>query len=134
VHRPNHLTLAITAVFVLAGLVVGGIAMSQLVADPRSDVAWVSVLLAVGLVLWGIDFAALGAVDDPGDDDAPARVSTRTELLTSGIVAALGYVLLRTASDVPPLLCLLAVVVVVGLRMVERIVRRRRGRGRPTAS
>lgn len=130
-HRPNRLTITITLLFVLAGLVVGGIAVSRLLVAPGSDVAWVSVLLAVGIVLWGVHFATLGAHDDP-EDDAPATVSTRTELLTSAIVAALGYVLLRTSSDVPPLLCLLAVVVVVGLGMTERILRRRRARRPPS--
>ncbi|MBF4583353.1 hypothetical protein ITJ54_11795 [Curtobacterium sp. VKM Ac-2865] len=130
-HRPNRLTITITLLFVLAGLVVGGIAVSRLLVSPESDVAWVSVLLALGIVLWGANFATLGGHDDP-EDDAPASVSTRTELLTSAIVAALGHVLLRTAADVPPLLCLLAVVVVVGFGMTERILRRRRGRQRPS--
>jgi hypothetical protein len=64
VHRPNRLTLAITLLFVFAGLVVGGIAVSRLLAAPGSDVAWVSVLLAVGIVLWGANFATLGADND----------------------------------------------------------------------
>jgi hypothetical protein len=132
VHRPNRLTLTITLLFVLAGLVVGGIAVSRLLASPGSDVAWVSVVLAVGMVLWGLNLATLGDDDPEQDDDAPGTVSTRTELLTSAIVAALGYVLLRSISDVPPLLCLLAVVVVVGLGMTERILRWRRRRKRPS--
>lgn len=132
--HPDRLSLAIAAFFVLAGFVIGGIAVVTLTASTGNDVAWASLWLGIGLVTWGVRFSALdtrAAPDAAADDGTRAAVSLTTELVTSGIVLALGYVLLRTVSDIPPLLCLVAALVVVGFGTVERVLRRRRRR--PTA-
>ncbi|WP_152998175.1 hypothetical protein [Curtobacterium luteum] len=131
--RPSKLARAITASFVMGGLVVAVLAVAAAVHDPTSDAAWVAIPLGVLLVVWGVAFARMSAAEteDDGqtDNEAPSR-GPLTRL--SEAIALLGvYVVMRMLHR-PLDSALVGVGGVLALRLVQlgigRLVRRREQR------
>ncbi|WJY01790.1 hypothetical protein [Curtobacterium sp. 458] len=131
--RPSKLARAVTASFVVGGVVVAALAFVAVVQDPTSDPAWVAILLGVLLVVWGVAFARMSADDSP-DDDQTENTAPSTGPLTraSEAIALLGvYVVMRMLHR-PLDSALVGVGGVLALRLVQltvdRIVRRREAR------
>ncbi len=137
--RPSKFARAITASFVLGGVVVAALAFIAIVHDPTSDAAWVAIPLGVLLVGWGVTFARMSADDSPDDEDDEDDEEARSGGLLGAPLARLSWAIALLAGYVAARLIgrpvdssLVAVGSVVALllvnRAVDRWVRRREGR------
>ncbi|MFJ4296154.1 hypothetical protein [Curtobacterium sp. NPDC089689] len=131
--RPSKFARAITASFVVGGVVVAVLAVAAAVHDPTSDAAWVAIPLGVLLVVWGVAFARMSADDSPDDDETENEAPSPAPLtrLSWVIALLLGYVAARMVGR-PVDSSLVAVGSVLALwlvsRAVDRWVRRREAR------
>ncbi|MBT2501563.1 hypothetical protein [Curtobacterium sp. ISL-83] len=102
--RPSRASSVITGAFVLAGVVVLGLALRGVVQQPESDTAWVALLLGACLITWGVRFVRLPPDDDEGrtpesvlhEGSAVAPKTARPLALLTVVLAASGsYVVVR---------------------------------------